>query len=255
MDFDAYAKRIGYDGPQRADAEVLASLCLAHATTIPFENLDIHRGSRIDLAPERIFDKLVTRRRGGYCFEQNGLLLDMLRTIGFTARPLAARVAVGGPGAPRRPRTHMALLVEAGPRTYLADVGFGVHNMIAPLAFEPGVERGAYRIREIAWDGRALGPPPSFDVEAKEGDTWSPLYRVSLEEQEPADFVAANWFTSTYPESPFVKRKIVSIARRDGSRVLLLDQALETRHPDGTKETRVIPESEWDAFVRETFGL
>jgi len=248
MDFDAYAARIGYDGPRRADVEVLAAIHRAHATTIPFENLDVRRGVPIDLAPDRVFDKLVTRKRGGYCFEQNGLLLEALRALGFSVRPLAARVG-------RRPRTHMALLVEAGARHYLADVGFGVHNMLAPLPFEPGRELGRFRIREIGWDGRAFGAPPSFEIEAREGDDWAPLYCLSLDDQQPADFVAASWFTSTFPESPFVKRTLVSIAFPDGSRAMLLDDDLETIRADGSKEKRTIAASERPSLLTDVFRL
>jgi N-hydroxyarylamine O-acetyltransferase len=260
LDLDAYAGRIGWSGPRNADAETLAAIHRAHATHVPFENLAIHQGVGIDLAPEKIFEKIVGRRRGGYCFEQNALLLDVLRAIGFTARPLAARV-LAGRSPVRRPRSHMALLASAGARTYLADVGFGVHNLLLPMPFEPGVERTigveTFRLREIGWDGRALAPPPAFDLEVREGDAWAPLYRVSLEDQERIDFVQANWFTSTHPDSLFVKKRIVSSVAVDGTRQLLLERELETRRPDGTKETRTIAEGDaaYAAALRELFDL
>src|SRR5688572_14672988 len=87
-DFDAYAERIGYRGSGAPTLDALEGICLSHATRIPFENLDLHLGKRIDLSPERVFDKLVMQGRGGYCFEQNTLLQEMLRTLGFAIRPL-----------------------------------------------------------------------------------------------------------------------------------------------------------------------
>ncbi len=260
IDLDAYAARIGWTGPRTAESETLAAVHRAHATRVPFENLAIHEGKGIDLAPERIFEKIVTRRRGGYCFEQNALLLDVLLALGFTARPLAARVLAGrAPG--RRPRAHMALLVEAGGRTYLADVGFGVHNLLLPMPFEPGAPRtiGAetFRLREIGRESRAFGPPPSFDLEVKDGAAWLPLYSLSLEDQEPVDFAQASWFASTHPESVFVKKRIVSSVAEDGTRQLLLDRELEVRRPDGTKETRTLAggDAAYAAALRELFDL
>jgi N-hydroxyarylamine O-acetyltransferase len=257
-DFDAYAERIGYRGTSAPSTDTLEGIVLAHGLRIPFENLDIHLGKGIDLDPAAVFDKLVVRRRGGYCFEQNGLLLTMLRSIGFTVRPLAARVLWGRP-ASDRPRTHMLLQLEIGSRTLLADVGFGMQNFIAPLPFEPGREPTmhgeTFRLTEIPWDGKVLGTPPSFDVETKLADgTWAPLYRMSLEEQRPVDFVMASWFTSTHPDSLFVKRKIVSQAEV-GARRLLLDRELEVRRNGVVEKTVLDTEEEYRAVLRDVFRI
>lgn len=256
LDFDAYAERIGYRGTHTPTADALEALVLSHAIRIPFENLDIHLGNPIELEPERVFDKLVARRRGGYCFEQNGLLLEMLRAIGFSVRPLAARVTYGPPAD--RPRSHMLLMVEVGPRTFVADVGFGTHNLLAPLPFEPDIEREVhgerFRIREVPWDGRALGPPPGFEIEVAGDDGWTSLYRASLEEQRPADFVMASWFCSTHPDSLFVRHKIVSRAEV-GARHRLLDRELLVRR-DGRTETTVLPDdAAFRAALREVFRI
>ena len=265
LDFDAYAERIGYRGTHTPTSDALDAIVLAHAMRIPFENLDIHLGNSIELEPATVFDKLVVRRRGGYCFEQNGLLLEMLRTVGFSVRPLAARVMYGlRPGVTSdRPRSHMLLLVDVGPRTFLADVGFGTHNLLAPLPFEPGIERSlhgeTFRIREIPWNGRALGAPPSFDVETKttaeDGtESFTPLYRASLEEQRPSDFAMASWFCSTHPDSLFVRRKLVS-RPEVGARHVLVDRELEVRR-GGRSETRTLPDdAAYRTALREVFHI
>lgn len=268
LDFGAYAERIGYRGTHTPTTDALEGVVLAHAMRIPFENLDIHLGNPIELEPERVFDKLVVRHRGGYCFEQNTLLMEMLTAIGFSVRPLAARVTYGDPQRPTadRPRSHMLLLVDVGPRTYLADVGFGTHNLLAPLPFEPGIERDVhgetFRIREVAGsvsNGRALGAPPSFDVEVKSltedgRATWLPLYRASLEEQRPIDFAMASWFCSTHPDSLFVRRKLVS-RPEVGARHILVDRELEVRR-GGRSEKRTLPDdAAYRAALREVFHI
>jgi len=256
LDFDAYGERIDYRGRHTPTVDVLEGLVLAHAMRIPFENLDIHLGNPIDLEPAKLFAKLVLRRRGGYCFEQNTLLLEMLRAIGFTARPLGARVLGGSTD---RPRSHMLLLVEVGARPFLADVGFGAHNLIAPLPFEPGVERTVhgetFRLKEIGWNGKALGTPPSFELEVKAANgEWTPLYRASLEEQRPIDFAMASWFCATHPDSPFVRRKLVSLPEV-GTRHILLDRELEVRR-NGSSEKKVLEgEDAYRGALRDIFRI
>src|SRR4051812_30275357 len=97
MDLDAYFSRIGLRGPRAATLETLDELTRAHSSAIPFENLDVLLGRPIDLRPEALFDKLVTRGRGGYCFEQNGLFLAVLEQLGFRVAPLSARVRLDRP--------------------------------------------------------------------------------------------------------------------------------------------------------------
>jgi N-hydroxyarylamine O-acetyltransferase len=257
LDFDAYAERVGYRGNRTPTADSLEGIVLAHALRVPFENLDIHLGNPIELELARIFDKIVRRRRGGYCFEQNTLLLEMLHAVGFSARPVAARVLWGPPA--ERPRSHMALLVDVGGRTFLADVGFGTHNLLAPLPFEPGIEREVlgehFRLKEIPWTGKALGAPPAFDFEVKtSAGVWAPLYRISLEEQREIDFVMASWFCATHPDSLFVKRKVVSMPEV-GVRHLLLDRELEVKKNGVSEKTVLDDEDAYRKTLREIFHI
>ena len=117
---DAYLKRIGVVDAGPPDVPLLRQLHAAHLAAIPFENLDILLGRGISLDLEHVFDKLVARRRGGYCFEQNTLFMTMLRELGFAVTPMEARVRSGS--TVLRARTHMVLAVEAGERQWLADV-------------------------------------------------------------------------------------------------------------------------------------
>src|SRR4051812_14228187 len=107
LDLDAYCARIGYDGPRTPTLSTLHAITAAHTRSIPFENLDVLLGCGIDIAPAAIFDKLVARRRGGYCFEQNGLLLAVLEALGFQVAPISARVRWQRPRDFTPPRTHV----------------------------------------------------------------------------------------------------------------------------------------------------
>ena len=121
----AYLERVGLAEAPPADAVGLQGLQHAHRMAIPFENVDVRLGREIRIDSEGVFDKLVVRRRGGYCFEQNRLFADVLAELGLPSRPLLARARLGPQSAEHPPRTHVLLLVEFGGEPWIADVGFG----------------------------------------------------------------------------------------------------------------------------------
>lgn len=123
FDRDAYLARIKYEGPLIPSLETLQGLHRAHVMTVPFENLDIHLGRSISLAPADLFRKIVVERRGGYCFELNGLFALLLEALGIAVTRLAARVCSGAEGV--RPRSHQLLMVKMGTSVWIVDVGFG----------------------------------------------------------------------------------------------------------------------------------
>src|SRR3984893_16188417 len=147
MDIRAYLKRINYKGPVAPSAETLRLLQVAHLCTVPFENLSIHSGEPIVLDDQALFEKIIRRRRGGFCYELNGLFAALLRTLGFDVTMLSARVAndegVFGPDF-----DHMTLQASlADP--WLVDVGFG-DSFLEPLRLDEESEQvqgsRAYRI-------------------------------------------------------------------------------------------------------------
>ena len=149
LDLDAYLHRIGYTGDRQPTLGVLNALHLAHATHIPFENLDILLGRPIRLDLASLQAKLVAGHRGGYCFEHNLLFCAVLEALGFAVRPLAARVRLGHPTV--RARTHMLLMVTVADVPFIADVGFGGGGLLHPI---PLVE--AEPVRHYAWDFRLV---------------------------------------------------------------------------------------------------
>ncbi len=124
MDFGAYLQRIGLTGDGiAADLNTLRSLQRSHLVTVPFENLDIHWKRPILLDTHKFFEKIVTKNRGGFCYELNGLFNELLRYLGFNTRLISARVFNGKEHGPEF--DHAAILVDLPEGTYLADVGFG----------------------------------------------------------------------------------------------------------------------------------
>jgi len=197
IDLDAYLERIGARAPLAPSAEALADLQRAHVGAIAFENLDILLGRPIVLDLESLQAKLVTARRGGYCFEQNTLFRAVLEAMGFEVTALAARVRAGATGI--RARTHMLLRVDLPEGPFVADVGFGADGPVRSLPLQ---ERREHWIGAVGHRFRR-----EDEVWVLEGNTeggWIDLYAFTLEPQYTIDFEMANHFTSTYPRSAFV---------------------------------------------------
>lgn len=233
-DVGAYCARIGYAGPREPTLAVLRAIIAGHTAAIPFENLDVLAKRPIRLDAPSLYGKLLHRRRGGYCFEHNLLLLGVLHDLGFRADGLAARVRWGRPLGTIGPRTHMLLRVELAEGTYIADVGFGGLTPTAPLALATGTQQTTPHetFRLVAADGE-------FDLEAWIGRAWSSLYRFSLQEQAPVDYQVANWFTSTHPDSLFVRHLIAALPGA-GCRYTLFNDKFTIRHLDGRVERRTL---------------
>jgi len=251
----AYFDRIGHiapdRGPHQATSDTLHALHRLHPQVIPFENLDalLRHTPRLDL--ESVFAKLVTARRGGYCYEHNLLFRAVLNTLGFETTGLAARVVWSDPAA-MPPRTHMMLLVETPDETWLADVGFGSMTLSAPLLFETGRDQATphetFRI-DLVERG-------DFLLQVKLGDAWKPIYRFDLEPQFPADYAMANHYVSTFPESIFLSHLIVARVM-PGERRTLFDTTLTRRGKASSFEAKreLTTAAELRGVLHDVFGL
>jgi N-hydroxyarylamine O-acetyltransferase len=204
VNLGAYFERIGFRGNPRADIATLRELHIKHPCTIPFENLSTLLGEPVPLNIAALEDKLVHRRRGGYCFEQNTLFAHVLETIGFKLTALAARV-VWNPGY-QNPRTHMALLVEQSGQRWLCDVGFGGATLTAPLTFDIDVQQATphepFRIEAVGEE---------FELQIRLGDRWRPVYRFDLQAQRAIDYEAMNFYVASHPGSQF--RRVLMAGR------------------------------------------
>lgn len=239
VDLSAYFQRIGYGGPTPRAISTLHAITAAHVAAIPFENLDVLLGRPISLEPERIAQKLVTERRGGYCFEQNTLLLHVLEALGFQVQALSARVRVQQPRDFIPPRTHMFLRVELDGASWLADVGLGGFSLGSVLRLEADVGQSTPQeprriVREGAWSGfEQRAPEARLFHQAYFAGAWHDLCEFTLEAMPEIDRVLANWYTSAHPGSHFKSRLMVARALPEG-RATLLNHELTLRHRDGS---------------------
>ena len=246
IDLAAYLSRIEYTGSLRPGLESLRALHLSHATHVPFENLDIQMGRPSLLDLPSLEDKIVRRRRGGYCFEQNTLFQAALRTFGFDVIACEARVRYRAEGQVR-PRTHMVLVVALDGTNYLCDVGFGGDGLLLPLALDghPHDEYGRTLRAELQASEVVL--------QQAQADGWEDLYAFVPEARHPIDFVVANWFTSTYPESVFVKT--LTVQRPTPTVRHILRQLTYTVRAKASETSREIDRDELIPLLRETFGI
>ena len=248
MNVRAYLERINYRGLTAPTAETLRALQAAHLEAVPFENLSIHAGVPVVLEDEALFAKIVEGRRGGFCYEVNGLFAALLRALGFDVTMLSAGVAraEGGFGPDY---DHMALMVRLDER-WLADVGFG-DSFREPLLLDYGGEqvrgRQAYRITP---QGEHL-----VLMRRDEGDEWKAQYRFTLRPHEYADYEEMCRFHQTSPQSHFTRARICSRAAGWG-RLTLSDKRLITTTADGARQERELSgEEEYAALLREHFGI
>lgn len=250
IDLAAYFARIGYAGAPVATLDTLQVLHGLHPAAITFENLDplLKRPVRLDL--DVLMSKLVAQGRGGYCYEHNTLFAAVLRRLGYGVVTLAARVQWGAPKGVVRSRSHMVLRVELPQGSYIADVGFGLLTLTAPLQLRCDLEQstphGLHRL---------IGIGEEFQLQVKLTDNWTPIYQFSLQEQLPADWEVQNWFTSTHPDSTFTNSLMV--ARPVGDlRYALLNDRLSMHHPDGTVERRTARGgAELASFLQSFFDI
>lgn len=250
LDLDAYMARIGLVSEPRVDVATLRALATAHIAAIPFENLDPLTGVPVSLDLAAIEHKLVNSRRGGYCFEQNGLFLAVLRAIGFDVSGLIARVLWNKPEDAEVAQTHMLLRVEVEGESWLADVGFGsmalggtlrlVVDEAQPTSLEP------FR---LVTDGT------QWRTQALVRDAWRTLYRFRLQPTEPIDYVVANHYTSTHPASHFLHSLIV--ARTLADRRLGLRNREFVVHTPGQESVRRVLHGtdEIKRVLTEQFGV
>jgi N-hydroxyarylamine O-acetyltransferase len=234
VDLDAYFERIGWTGPVTATHEVLTGLCLRHTASVPFENLDILLGRGISLDQESVFDKIVTRRRGGYCFEQNALFKTVLRQLGFRVTGMAARVRLGVAPDVETPRTHMLLRVDLDNGPYIADVGFGF-TPTGPLRLESGVEQALHLDTY-----RLVRTGSVWTLEIHQDGGFVPAYVFTEEPALAVDYEMGNHYTSTHPRSFFTLGPLVMRHAPDqGFRHVLRGKEWTTRRR-GAIETRTI---------------
>lgn len=243
-----YFKRIDYNGGNQVSAVTLKQLHLGHVMHIPFENLDVFAGKNISLELDDLFDKLVRRHRGGYCFEMNGLFAAVLTAMGFPVTRHLARVYHGG--FDNSGKTHMVLLVEADGQKWVCDVGFGGNSLAAPLLLIEGLEQEHLgRIHRVMAD-----PDYGYRVEFKTDSGFEPIYAFTLEACCPADYLIANHFTSTYPESFFRQAQMCALVTATG-KITYFDGHLKIADGEALTETTITDAAAIKDALKSYFGV
>ena len=251
MNIPAYLARLKYSNSVKPDAETLHGLQFAHLLNVPFENLDIGLKRPIQLSEEALWEKIILRKRGGFCYELNSLFAWLLKQIGFDVTYLNARV-FNREGNLGIDFDHLALLVRVPNQSvhWLADVGFG-DSFNQPLSFE---ERGeqvqglrAYRLEQtsdgyITWQKNYDG-------------SWERQYFFDLQPHNfPADYETACLYHQTSIESSFKRRSIISKATPDGCVSLEAGRLIVTTN--GQREERLVAnQEEYYALLKEHFGV
>ncbi|OBH57318.1 arylamine N-acetyltransferase [Mycobacterium sp. E2479] len=253
LDLGAYFDRINYRGPAEPTLEVLQDLMTAHTGSIPFENLDPLMGVPVDdLSPEALTDKLVYRHRGGYCYEQNGLMGYALTEIGFRVRRLAGRVVwMLPPDAPPGAQTHTVLAVTfpGSQGSFLVDVGFGGQTLTSPIRLQTGnaqpTTHEPYRLNDRG-DGLVL--------QALVRDEWQPLYIFGTQTVPQVDLTVGSWYVSTHPSSIFVTGLMVALTT-DDARYNLAGRDLSIHRGDGSEKIRLDDAAAVVDVLGERFGI
>ena len=253
LDLNGYFDRINYRGTAEPSLDVLQDLVTAHTRTIPFENLDPVMGVPVDdLSPQALTDKLVHRRRGGYCYEHNGLMGYALAEVGFRVRRLAGRVIwMLPPEAPLPAQTHTVLAVTfpGSQGSYLVDVGFGGQTLTSPIRFETGsvqqTTHEPYRLQDRG-DGLVL--------QALIRGEWLPLYEFTTRSQPGIDLKVGSWFVSTHPSSHFVT-SLTAARVTDDARWNLAGRNLAIHRADASEKIRLDDAAAVIDTLSDRFGI
>ena len=256
MNLTAYFDRIGFSGPTDATLETLRGIVFAQACSIPFENLDIPLRRGVSLADEAIEQKLVHDRRGGYCFEQNSLLMRVLGELGFEVTPLSARVRQKAPRDFIPARTHMFLRVTINEIPWMADIGIGGLTPTGPIRLDTldAAQETPHDVRRIIREDRV--PFPRYFHQALLGEEWADVTEFTLEEMPVIDRELGNWWTSTSPVSKFHQNHFAALARPDGTRISVNNR--EFTHRRGSTILEQFQMANGDELLRvldERFGL
>ncbi|MGY5957062.1 N-hydroxyarylamine O-acetyltransferase [Kosakonia sp. BK9b] len=232
----AYLARIGWNSTPDVSLDTLRALHLHHNGAVPFENLDVVLPREIELSEEAIFQKLVVARRGGYCFEQNGLFERALKAIGFEVRSLLGRVVLSNPSQ-MPPRTHRLLLVQLDGEPWIADVGFGGQTLTAPIRLQADSEQatphGLYRLQRAGDD---------WVLQFRHHERWQSMYQFEMGQQYQADFVMGNFHSAHWPASHFRHHLLMCRHLPDGVKLTLTNFHFTHWRQGQVLEEKVLPD-------------
>ena len=246
LDIDRYFQRIDYRGPAAPTLETLNALHQAHLLAVPFENLDIHLGRAIVLDEGAFYNKIVERRRGGFCYELNGLFAALLRALGFRVTLLSAGVAHADGGfGPEF--DHLLLAVDLQER-WLADVGFG-DSFLEPLRLVIGKQLQGERTYRADWNDEHY-----ILLRQEAGAGEEPMYRFTLEPHRLSDFTGMCRYQQSSPQSHFTQHRICTRTTPRGQVTLSATRLIVTTDKQ-RDEQPVTDEQAYTAALRKYFDI
>ncbi|GAM74643.1 N-hydroxyarylamine O-acetyltransferase [Vibrio ishigakensis] len=242
-----YLDRVGLNDAPQVSESGLTTLQNAQHRRIPFENMDVAVGKKIELSEKAIFEKLITNNRGGYCFEVNGLMLRALEAFGFEAKPLLGRVHLAEQPSGR---SHQVSLVTLDGKEWLVDVGFGSQTPRQPLPVvlntELVTDMQTFRLIEDAQFGIML--------QIKEQDAWLNLYSLDMAHVCSGDIEMGNHYTCTSPNSVFTSNCTAAMPNDKGI-VTLLNDTLKIKTQHEVQEITLEDEASYQNALKVHFGI
>lgn len=243
-----YLERIHLQEKITPNLDALKLLQKSHLLNIPFENLDIHNGTPITIDVEKFYNKIVENKRGGFCYELNGLFNELLRTLGFNACIVSARV-FNTDGKYGNEFDHLAIIVLLDNEKWLTDVGFG-EFAFSPLKIDSGIEqedeRGIFRIYRYNEE--------YYVVQKKTSPGWKSEYLFSLKPRTLSEFSGMCRYHQTSAKSSFTQKKMCSIATPTG-RITLTDNNLKITINNELKETAVSNKKQFYELLKNYFDI
>ena len=247
FDLSAYLERIGLKAPDTPNIEYLFALHKAHLHTFPFENFDIQLGRNIDITPEAIFNKLVHHKRGGYCFELNGLFHQAVQACSFDSRSLLGRVHITGTPTGRG---HQLGLITIEGEQWLCDTGFGKDTPRTPFRFVHN------EIQDCAGQQIRLIDAGGFGtmVQSRSDNEWTNLYSFDLEHVCHADSEYGNFYTSQNPNSFFTFARVATLPA-ENKMLILYNSSITITTESGVETIELAEDDSYIEALKTYFGI
>lgn len=249
MNKNTYLKRINYIGTEQPNIKLLQQLVQAHLLHIPFENLDVHYGTRIEINRDKIFEKIVLNKRGGFCYELNGLFCELLNTLGFKTKKISARVYNDKTEKYGAEFDHLAIIVVIDGTEYLTDVGFG-EFIFAPLKIELETiqqdKRGDYVLDKYDED--------YFRVNKIVDGKKIPEYIFKNRDRTWLAFSEMCHYHQTSPDSHFTKKRLITRPTMNG-RITITGNTLKIKNKKKMIETLLVNEMAFEKQLWNWFEI
>ncbi len=247
MNLDAYLSRINFLENPTVDRETLFALHRQHVLSIPFEDLDIHWNIPLNIDRDALMDKVIERKRGGFCYELNTSFYHLLTALGFPAQLVSCQISQGN-GQFGPPFDHMAILVELE-ETWLLDVGYG-NLFIEPIKlYDEGIQKDWFKFFQVQSVGDQL-----LLSESRDGQRFSPRYKIRPVPESIAAFIPQLRWKESHPDSYFVQNLICTLPSRNGRVTLYNDFLIITKNGKRSKK-KVLDNVARQGYLQQYFGV